>query len=252
VLDWPQEFTTPIEEITMSELVFIRAYGNRFEAEQAQQYLETLGIDAMVQADDVGGMYAGLSLGKKGVRLLVRDEDALRAREALEPGEVLDAVAADALGGGPESTPAPLVAAERAAAFFDADNNCAEAVLRTFAEDLEIEATVVPLATGFGGGMGRDGDVCGALSGAIMVLGLRFGRLEGDDREAKELCYEKVRLLRARFREACGALNCRDLVGVDLRTDEGRQKMQDEGLDISVCRRCVREVAHIAAELLAE
>jgi hypothetical protein len=67
----------------MSDLVFIRAYANRFEAELAQQLLADQGIDAMVQADDAGGMYAGLSLGRKGVRLLVRAGDEARAREVL-------------------------------------------------------------------------------------------------------------------------------------------------------------------------
>ncbi len=68
----------------MTDLVFIRAYGRRFEAELAQQFLIDQGIEAMVQADDAGGMYAGLSLGRKGVRLLVRAADADLAREALE------------------------------------------------------------------------------------------------------------------------------------------------------------------------
>jgi hypothetical protein len=74
----------------MTELVFIRAYTNRFEAELAEQYLADQGIEAMVQADDAGGMYAGLSLGRKGVRLLVRAEDAELARELLEQGVQID------------------------------------------------------------------------------------------------------------------------------------------------------------------
>ena len=119
----------------MSELVFIQAFSNRFEAEQAQHYLEEQGIDAFVKADDGGGMYPGLSLGRKGVRLMVRDEDATRAKEALEPGEVVDLVEATALGAGSEFVPAPLVASETAARYFDEGHNCAEAVLRTFAQD---------------------------------------------------------------------------------------------------------------------
>jgi hypothetical protein len=63
----------------MSELVFLRAYRSRFEAEQAQQYLLDQGIEAWVKADDGGGMYPGLSLGRKGVRLMVREDDADRA-----------------------------------------------------------------------------------------------------------------------------------------------------------------------------
>lgn len=74
----------------MSDLVLIHAYTNRFEAEQAQQYLAGQGIEAMVQADDAGGMYAGLSLSRRGVRLWVRATDAELARELLMPGVAID------------------------------------------------------------------------------------------------------------------------------------------------------------------
>jgi C_GCAxxG_C_C family probable redox protein len=234
----------------MSELIMIRAYGNRFEAEQAQQILHELGIDAMVQADDAGGMYAGLSLGKKGVRLVVRERDAERAREALEPGVVVDPMDAAIAGAGPDAVPAPLAAAEAAARHFDAGHNCAEAVLRAFAEDRG-EFDVVRLATGFGGGMGRDGDQCGALSGAVMVVGLWFGRQDAGDDLAKERCYELVHEVRHRFREACGHLDCRDLTGADLRSDAGRAAFEERATATTVCRQCVREAASIVADVLA-
>jgi len=236
----------------MSELVFIRAYSSRFEAEQAQRYLAQQGIDALVQADDAGSMFAGISLGRKGVRLLVRSEDVEAAREALEPGEILDPVVATAPGAGPDAVAAALAAAEQAAAYFAADNNCAESVLRAFAADLGRAAEVVPLATGFGAGFGREGETCGAVSGAIMALGLRYGRLEGGDEDAKERCYRAVRLLVQRFRETHGTLVCRELTGVDLLTDVGQRRYEDEDVFHQVCSECVRTAASLAATLLAE
>lgn len=235
----------------MSDLVFVQAYSNRFEGEQAQQYLAGQGIDAMVMADDVGGMYAGLSLGRKGVRLLVRAEDEEAAREALRPGEVLDPMEAASPGAGSGDIPAPLVAAEAAARHFDGGHNCAESVLRVFAEDRGRE-DLIRLATGFGGGMGRDGDQCGALSGAVLAIGLLMGRDDPEDREAKERCYDAVREVRRRFREACGRTDCRDLTGVDLTTEAGRQRLEDEGLVTSVCRGAVWEAASIVATVAAE
>jgi C_GCAxxG_C_C family probable redox protein len=234
----------------MSELVFIRAYSSRFEAEQAQQYLLQQGIEAWVKADDGGGMYPGLSLGRKGVRLLVYEEDVERAEGALEPGEVVDLVAAESPGGGPEAVPAPAVAAETAGNFFDAGHNCAEAVLLTFAIDWNMPAMVC-LATGFGAGMGRLGEACGALSGAIMALGARFGRAVPDDEEAKERCYEAVAELLERFEDAQGAPRCRDLTGLDLSTAAGRRQFEDRDLHGKVCRECVRAAAGIAAEIMA-
>ncbi|MBD3220364.1 hypothetical protein GF314_03900 [bacterium] len=145
---------------------------------------------------------------------------------------------------------APLVAAETAARHYDHGHNCAEAVLRTFADDRG-EDEVVRLATGFGGGMGRDGAQCGALAGAAMALGLWFGRLDAEDEVAKERCYASVHELRDHFREAFGSVDCRDLVAVDLRTEEGRRAYEDGALSASVCRQCVREAARIVAEILA-
>lgn len=234
----------------MSDHTMIRAYPNRFEAEQAQQILQGMGIDAWVMADDAGGMYAGLSLGRKGVRLIVRNDDAERAREALEPGVVIDPVEATGLGTGPEAVPAPLVAAETAARFFDEGHNCAEAVLRTFADDRG-EQDLVRLATGFGGGMGRDGAQCGALAGAAMAVGLWFGRLDAGDVASKEHCYDAVHELRRRFGEACGHTDCRDLTGVDLRTEAGVEQFEAAGTSTIVCRQCVREAARLVAEILA-
>lgn len=234
----------------MSDLVFIQAFANRFEAEQAQQYLAGQGIDAMVMADDVGGMYAGLSLGRKGVRLLVRAADEEAAREVLLPGEVIDPMDATSTGAGGDSVPAPLVAAEAAARYFDAGQNCAESVLRVFADDLG-RPDLVRLATGFGGGLGRLGDQCGALSGAVMAVGLLLGRDQPGDDDAKERCYAAVREVVRRFEAACGHRDCRDLTGVDLTTDAGRARMHDEGLTVTVCRQCVRAAASSAAEVLA-
>jgi C_GCAxxG_C_C family probable redox protein len=180
----------------------------------------------------------------------VREVDADRAREALEPGEVVDSMDASGDGAGPDEVPAPLAAAETAARHFDQGHNCAEAVLRAFADDRG-EEEVVRLATGFGGGMGRDGAQCGALAGAAMALGLWFGRLDAEDEVAKERCYESVHELRDRFREACGSVDCRDLVAVDLRTEAGRRAYEDGAVSATVCRQCVREAARIVAEILA-
>lgn len=235
----------------MSDLVFIQAFVNRFAAEQAQQYLAGQGIDAMVMADDVGGMYAGLSLGRKGVRLLVRAADEEAARNALLPGEVLDPMDAGSTGAGGDTVPAPRVAAEAAARYFDAGQNCAESVLRVFADDLG-RPDLVRLATGFGGGLGRLGDQCGALSGAVMAVGLLLGRDEPGDDEAKERCYAAVREVVRRFEAACGQRDCRELTGVDLTTDAGRARMHDEGLTTTVCRQCVWAAAAGVAEVLAD
>ena len=131
--------------------------------------------------------------------------------------------------------------------------NCAQAVVCSFAEDLGADrAFALRLATGFGGGMGRTGATCGALTGAFMALGLAFGMTEPGDQAAKERTYAMVAEATRRFRERTGALSCRDLLGLDLGTPEGLQAAKDRGLFATQCAGYVRIGAEIVEQMLRE
>ena len=81
--------------------------------------------------------------------------------------------------------------------------NCAQAVLLAFCDDLGFdEQTALMLASPFGGGIGRMREVCGAFTGAVMVLGLKFGNTIGNDRAAKGKDYERVQLLQSVSRKS--------------------------------------------------
>jgi C_GCAxxG_C_C family probable redox protein len=131
--------------------------------------------------------------------------------------------------------------------------NCAQSVACAFAEDLGADrALTVRMATGFGGGMGRTGATCGALTGAFMALGLAFGMKELGDQEAKERTYALVAEASRRFRERTGALACRDLLGVDLGTPEGLQAARDRNLFATQCAGYVKTAAEIVEQMLRE
>ena len=102
---------------------------------------------------------------------------------------------------------------ERATALFQEGYNCAQAVFCAFADvtglDLETSAR---LASSFGGGLGRLREVCGAVSGAAMVLGMAEGYADPKDGQAKKDHYARVRDFAARFREANGSIVCRELL----------------------------------------
>jgi len=85
------------------------------------------------------------------------------------------------------------------------------------------------LASGFGGGMGRLAETCGAVTGAFMAMGLKFGAATAE-REAREPIYARVRELAARFKACHGSLICRDLLGCDLSTPEGFALAQEKKL----------------------
>ena len=104
------------------------------------------------------------------------------------------------------------------------------------------------LATGLGAGMARRGEVCGALTGGILVLGLKFGRGGQQDRSATERTYEKSEELITRFEKQHGSCLCRALLnGCDLRTAEGQQYFREHDLLHKTCVRCVETVAEVLA-----
>ena len=132
--------------------------------------------------------------------------------------------------------------------------NCAQSILYAFAPELGLEPeTALKVATGLGGGLGGRGEVCGAVSGGILVLGLRFGRGAQQEKAVAQQAYQKTGELMAAFERVHGSCTCRTLLcGCDLRTPEGMQRFRDEGLHQKVCVGCVRTVGELLTGMLAE
>jgi len=130
--------------------------------------------------------------------------------------------------------------------------NCAQSVLYAFCDDLNIDRdTALRIATGFGGGMGGMGEVCGAISGGIMVLGLRYGMGKEKDKEAKELTYKKTRDLIEGFARKHNTVDCRSLLGgCNLMTKAGQIKFKSKDLMNRVCKPCVQSVVEMVEEML--
>ncbi len=130
--------------------------------------------------------------------------------------------------------------------------NCAQSVFYCFCGDLGFDKNIaLKLATGFGGGMGLKEEVCGAVSGGIMVLGAKYGRGENADRSPTELTYKKTRELMDRFAAKHGTYICRKLLGgCELTTEEGQKHYKDNDLFNKVCRPCVQSVVEILEEIM--
>ncbi|MFA6472182.1 MAG: C-GCAxxG-C-C family protein, partial [Candidatus Latescibacterota bacterium] len=114
---------------------------------------------------------------------------------------------------------------DRACAKFLEGYNCAQSVFYSFSDDLGFEKdTALKIACGFGAGMGRKEEVCGAVTGGILVIGARYGRGEKDCRTATELTYTKTRELMDRFAGKHGTFICRKLLhNCELTTEEGQK-----------------------------
>lgn len=103
--------------------------------------------------------------------------------------------------------------AEKAAELFLNGYNCAQAVAVAFCDLTGMEEKqTARLASSFGGGMGRMREVCGAVSGMLMVAGLLYGYDACDDDESKKAHYTLVQELAGRFREQTGSIVCREIL----------------------------------------
>jgi C_GCAxxG_C_C family probable redox protein len=141
---------------------------------------------------------------------------------------------------------------EEAAAMVAGCWNCAQAVLGVFCADLDLNReTAMKLASGFGAGMARRQEVCGAVSGAIMAIGLKHGQAREDDKAAMETAYRLSRGLMDRFQAEFGSCLCRELLpGLDLATEAGQQRYKAEEWSEKICRPCVRFAVRILEEIL--
>lgn len=107
------------------------------------------------------------------------------------------------------------------------------------------------VACAFGGGVAGTGQAwCGAVNGALVVLGLAYATGEPGNGPARQNAYAATRNLLGRFRERHGSLVCRELLGVDIGTSDGRERAMREGLFGTRCPVFVRDAATITAELV--
>lgn len=140
---------------------------------------------------------------------------------------------------------------EVAVARFAGGFNCAQSVLSALAPQLGLpQETALKIAAAFGGGMGRTGEVCGVVSGALMAIGLKHGATVGEDKAAKDKTYALAREFMERFESVHANVRCSDLLGCDAGTEEGRQWAKERGLFETLCPRLVGDAVDIASELL--
>ncbi len=140
---------------------------------------------------------------------------------------------------------------EKAVSCFKEGFMCSQAVLSTYAEQLGLDRKdALKVSAAFGGGMGRMGETCGAVTGAFMVIGLKYGRTAIEDRESHEKTTRLVREFVDRFKSINGSIMCRELLGCDLSTPDGLKTFVDKKLRDSLCTKFVRDAAEIVEQLL--
>lgn len=132
---------------------------------------------------------------------------------------------------------------EEAVHLFEKGYMCSQAVFAAFCEDYNLsKEQALKIGACFGSGM-RKGEVCGACTGALMALGLKYG---GDKAKSDEVCNRFLE----EFERQNGSYICRDLIGCDIGTPEGVKETVDNNLFKELCPKMVESSARIVDEIL--
>jgi C_GCAxxG_C_C family probable redox protein len=154
-----------------------------------------------------------------------------------------------------KSSPVPLPPGADAPAWamqrFLSHWNCTQAVLESLAVQADISAEMITrITTPFAAGM-WNGLTCGAATGVMMAIGMRYGRTQDGDAQATDVIKVKMRELIKAMTGQFGDLNCSALLGTDMATDAGVQEAASKGLFKSKCPLLVEAATREAARLMA-
>jgi C_GCAxxG_C_C family probable redox protein len=143
---------------------------------------------------------------------------------------------------------------KQAADYFSNSFNCAQSVFTPFGTTAGIpEDQCLKISCAFGGGMGRQQLTCGAVTGAMMALGIHFGKAMGDDEAKKKETYAKTLVLFRSFIAKHGTVNCRELMnGLDMNDPEDKKKIEELNLHKNLCTGYVTDAVMITEEIIRE
>jgi C_GCAxxG_C_C family probable redox protein len=139
---------------------------------------------------------------------------------------------------------------EKAKNCFNGDYNCSQSVFSVYSEKYGIsKEDAFKISTGFGGGIGKSQETCGAISGGVMVLGCRFFD-NNDAKNSKEIVYAKTAELISKFIEINRTTKCIELTGIDFSQDTDRKLFRELRIQEVVCSKCISDVCKILDEMI--
>lgn len=143
---------------------------------------------------------------------------------------------------------------DKALEYFRNHFNCSQSVFTVFGTEEGLsEDQCLKSSCAFGGGMGRQQGTCGAITGAMMALGMKYGKATGDPEEKKSDTYAKTRELFTEFKKLHQSTVCRELLqGFDMNDPEDHQRIMDLRLFETLCEKYVTDSVIITEKLLNE
>jgi C_GCAxxG_C_C family probable redox protein len=141
---------------------------------------------------------------------------------------------------------------EKATGLFKQTFNCSQSIFTAFRDEANVdEKTALKLSTVFGAGVACTGkSLCGAASGALMAISMKYGRDDVKDTEARQKTYELGAKFLDDFKKKNGSYICKELLGVDIGTREGMAKFKQEKMVETKCANIVKSTAEKLEELL--
>ncbi len=134
--------------------------------------------------------------------------------------------------------------------YFRSSYNCAQSVFTVFGKTEKIpEDTCLRISSGFGGGMGHLQYTCGAVTGALMALGLELNSIQKDSNTTNSDVYELVKKFAEEFTKKNKSLNCRELLGYDINTSEGHSEILRLNLYRNACEKYIKDAIEIVEQL---
>ena len=141
--------------------------------------------------------------------------------------------------------------AEEAKNQFEKGFSCAPAVLSTYSNQCGLgKELALKIACGFGGGIGRTGRTCGAVTGAVMVIGLKHGQADLTDEESRQETHRLVKKFIDRFTALHGSIECKELIGYDLSNSGELKSARESGVFQNKCPSFVYDSACILEDVL--
>ncbi|OFX86423.1 MAG: hypothetical protein A2W99_13620 [Bacteroidetes bacterium GWF2_33_16] len=143
---------------------------------------------------------------------------------------------------------------EKVLTYFNNSFNCAQSVFTTFGPELGLnEDECLKIACAFGAGMGKQQHVCGAVSGALMVLGAKFGKTLHEDESKKEFTYKKTEEFLHEFESQNGSIHCFELLHcLNMNIEQDEIKIHEQGLYETVCEKAIKGAVEITERLISK
>ena len=147
-----------------------------------------------------------------------------------------------------------MTKSENATLYFSNTFNCSQSVLASFGQDYGLtEDQCLKIGCAFGGGMARQQMTCGAVTGALIVLGLQYGRAANDPSSKTVMVYDKTKEFFNDFKKRHGSINCRELLqGLDMNDPDDRKMIEELELFRTTCVKYVQDAVKLTERLIHE